>query len=308
MNFGPIGAESFICTRCGMRVFFPKADYNKWKLQGWKCAHCWNVLYEKRYPVNIKGGLTVFTALGSKEMGKALGDSTVFEVIKRKYREDNPDEKVIFLEPEADQMKAIKKLNPCKIFLTEFFHEDTVEISRHPKTIRINCTNEVNKLATEAKMYPRLEYKPKRPDVDFPLHYVSLHIRNIEKSPERPNPSRNFPLPLANYLLDNVLQNYNIVIVGNDNVSDNYAERQNVVDLRNKLTLPELAFVLKNSFLFIGRDSGVAHVAAACGCQIVAFDYASEKWFPKTDPEKFDALLKKESTTEKIVECITKRL
>ena len=53
-----------------------------------------------------------------------------------------------------------------------------------------------------------------------------------------------------------------------------------VINLTGKLTLAELAYLLKRSQLFIGNDSGPMHIASACGTKVIGL-------YGPTDPERF---------------------
>ena len=45
--------------------------------------------------------------------------------------------------------------------------------------------------------------------------------------------------------------------------------------------MPEIAWLMQDH-LFVGRDSGMVHVAAAAGANIVSWAFKSDKWLPKT--------------------------
>ena len=109
---------------------------------------------------------------------------------------------------------------------------------------------------------------------------------------------------IVNFLLDN---NHKIVILGKDRVEDKFGDLKDVYDYRNKLPLSEIAWIIKHAELFIGRDSGLMHVAAAVNCQIVAFNFLSDKWFPKMPEERYTALTSKESNFESISKAIKER-
>ena len=53
-----------------------------------------------------------------------------------------------------------------------------------------------------------------------------------------------------------------------------------VINLAGKMTLAELAYLLKQADLFIGNDSGPMHIASACGTNVVGL-------YGPTNPERF---------------------
>lgn len=55
---------------------------------------------------------------------------------------------------------------------------------------------------------------------------------------------------------------------------------QRVINLSGKVTLSQLAVVMKKASLFIGNDSGPMHIAAICGTKVIGL-------FGPTDPERF---------------------
>jgi ADP-heptose:LPS heptosyltransferase len=53
-----------------------------------------------------------------------------------------------------------------------------------------------------------------------------------------------------------------------------------VINLSGKMTLAELAYLLKQADLFIGNDSGPMHIASACGANVIGL-------YGPTNPERF---------------------
>jgi len=89
-------------------------------------------------------------------------------------------------------------------------------------------------------------------------------------------------------LIKTLLQDYpvKIFLVGGKDeyeLSNKILEAVNdnrVINLTGKLTLAELAYLLKRSQLFIGNDSGPMHIASACGTKVIGL-------YGPTDPERF---------------------
>lgn len=301
---GNLKLMHFKCKSCGSKVSYPKTDKERWKKSGWRCPNCIKVLYDKEYTVNIINGTTVFVALGDNENPCGLGDRTIYEVIKRTYKYNNPDERVYFLEPESDHDSIINGLNPNKIFMSEFYRSDIYKGDKYDYSlIRYNMINNACAYAKDG-VYPKLECDIIRPKIYIPEEYVVMHIRNIEKRIERPNPKRNMSKDMIE-LIYKAIGNNNILIIGNDKVDDDLHNRYNVYDHRNGLTLPEIAYILTHAKLYVGKDSGMVHVAAACDCQMVVYGFNSEKWFPKMDIDRFDAFMGNDNN---LFRAISKRL
>lgn len=289
----------FICSKCKREIIYSRTD-KTFERMGWTCPACWTIISDRLYPA---GNIAMFTAIGDRTLGSALGDRTVFEVVKRNYIKDNPDETVIFLSPDDDHVAAVSQYRPDKIFLTEFYREDTVGFDTLSNCYRINVLNDVCEYARRGD-YPRLEYPLEWPDMPLPEQYVVLHIRRIEKAPTCPHPQRNVPIELAKKIIDFVLKFSQIIIIGNDDIEDEFGKLHGVHDLRWKLTLPEIAGIMSRSLLYVGRDSGLIHVAAAAGAKVVGWNFNGTKWFPKTDKHKYIAMTEKETTEEGIFNAI----
>ena len=91
------------------------------------------------------------------------------------------------------------------------------------------------------------------------------------------------------------------MILGNDRVNDVWGIYDRIYDYRNQLSLAEISCILKKSFVYLGRDSGLMHVAAACDCNIVSWNHAGSKWFPKC--RNFKAFIRG-AKEEEILEAI----
>jgi len=79
----------------------------------------------------------------------------------------------------------------------------------------------------------------------------------------------------------------NILLVGS---KDDRGAFENVIDLRSKLTLPQLACLIKKTGSFIGLDSGPANIAAALGVPAIVICSGTnvpQLWIPKSDKVKF---------------------
>ena len=290
--------DQFTCTKCGQNVFCIPRDYPKFERRSFVCDLCLSVIFDKTYPVNLKGTTTLFSAAGN-----SLGDNIIMEVLERMYRQDNPDETVIFLNDKENHAEAPTKYQATKFFINEFCRNDIPICFRG--MIRYFATKDICEYA-EIGIYPKLRFSPKKPAmIGLPEKYIAFHFRNIEKTPARPNPERNVSREIAQRLVDfsNEL-GYTPIIVGND-------DRMPIVgafDCKNKLTLPEIAWMIQNAKLYAGRDSGMVHVAAAVGTEMVVWDFNGKSWYPKMPKGDFTALQKDESDLENIKQAIKWRI
>ena len=272
-----------------------KADFEKiTDKENYVCMGCTSVIYTKDYP---PGKVTLFTPIGTKGVGTALGDQILTKLVFDQYVKDNPNEQVTFLTPENDTLKWIEELKPDKIFISEFNSANKEEIEKLPGAIKYRMINEICNYARDG-VYPENPFKSKyvfHKDFD----YAVLHVRDINKIPDHIQTvngpidiKKNMPKDEAYKLALELGRDRTVVIVGNDKRGDTIQELGNVIDLRYRLTLSQIAGVLKNCKLFVGRDSGLVHLAAACGANIIAYNFSGQKWFPKTDSSKYKAFMK----------------
>jgi len=55
-----------------------------------------------------------------------------------------------------------------------------------------------------------------------------------------------------------------------------------VIDLRKKLAIKEIVYLLNFAELFIGTASGPVHLAGCCHTKMVTWNYVNPDWYPKT--------------------------
>jgi len=285
----------FHCKICHQDVSLGKIDSANVKDHNdFTCINCVTVIYSKDYE---PGKVTVFAPLGTKEGGTALGDRIMTQLVFDEYIKDNPDEQVTILDTSNDSLKWIAELKPDKIFVSEFDAANKEILLEHRNAIPYRMTNEICNYARD-RIYPRNPFKPK-----YVFHkdykYIVLHIRNITKPTDRNwtpdgymDIKKNMPVDEAMGLIETCVDiGLPIVIIGNDKsfLNEPWVHIGSVIDLRYQLTLNQIAGIMKNAQLFIGRDSGHVHLAAACGCNIIAYNFINEKWHPKMKPSKYTA-------------------
>jgi len=280
----------FYCKTCCRIVSYAEADHGKFNNHNWECDSCYSIIAAKRYVVNQKGTTTFFSP-----GGRALGDNIMFQVIKDQYIKDNPDENVIFwdghIEPES-----VLLYRPTKVFWADVTNWVACPAGAHKYKMSVEAC-----IYARAGIYP--EWKSFDESVDLPDKYVVISQRNINKAEEKNMKSEDLQRIIK------FLPAMSILIVGNDMLFNNVEYGPYCVDYLKKLTLNQIAWVMKNASMVIGVDNGLIHLAAAAGCKnIVSWWYVSDQWFPKTRPEYFDAFLREDSYINSILIAIKKRL
>jgi len=280
------------CAICKNKVTYTKPDNSFHEKNYWECPLCYSVIAKKRYKVNIKNGVTVFSAMGS-----ALGDKIVMEVVKRRYILDNPDEFVIFADESMDVLRKIDRYKPQKIFWS-----DVTNMMSPPKEARwFSLCNEANEFARQG-YYPIFTERYEKVDIKV-RDFVVFHIRNINKTPAK-NEKIDIVTEVLNFFDKLKLT---VVLVGNDEVLSDEGSRQNVMDYRKKLTLGQIAWLCEKSLLFVGKDSGLAHLAGCTSAPLVVWDFASPRWYPKT-PNPVITIMRQDTNVDNILHAINRIL
>jgi len=238
-----------------------------------------SIFTEKQYQTNIKDGITIFSPIGS-----SIGDEILLSGIIKKYEKDNPDEDVILLKmPSAIETEQIlENYKPDKLFwcsTTNFLPKPDyplIEFDLHMEATacaEVGFYSELGFNADVPVVFPALDGKK----------WVVLHFRNIKKAQGK-NTNKETAIAVLGLLLDKVRnKNFDrIVLVGNDEETIHESPlRESVIDLRKKLSLQQIAWMIKNSLFYVGSDSGIAHVAGCCGVPMVSWGYQDRDWFPK---------------------------
>lgn len=299
--------EKFKCRKCGNRISYNIKDRELFESLGWECSDCHITIANKRYEVNIKGGVTVFSP-----MGAALGDQIIQEVVRRRYVADNPDERVIFLDEWSNNIFDIYQ--PNKVFWANLHSGG---LMKPEAAIWFSLCNEVNEFARQG-YYSQFPYRLSNSEYEnFRLFKGSVvfHLRNIDKVREK-NIEPIYVLTVLNVLKG--LKVRKVVFVGNDQVTDgldlrtinfNLGNGLQIFDYRNQLTLNQIAFLCHHARLFVGKDSGIAHLAGAAGCRnIVVWGYQNYRYFPKVAPGVCTAWTREETKILEIEDEVRKRV
>jgi len=256
--------------------------------RNFECPSCYTIV--SKGELYRPDTITVFTI-----MGKALGDSVYSNFLKRMYLQFNPKETVYFL-TERMTVEGIKQLlNPDKIFWSDV---QDGESKGTPKGVYwFSLTNEV-KAYNKMGYYPELWFKPL--DVKFkPKKRIILHPRNVDNDTSFKNMNFEVFKELLRYLKE-----YDIVLIGNDEkFKHENIGLTNIIDYRNKLSLSQIVDLINDSTLYLGVDSGLAHIAGCCNTKMIVWDFRNFNWFPITR-NKHKYLQLKDSTIDNIIKNI----
>lgn len=274
----------FTCKTCKQDVSYNELDLPLHESREFECPLCYSVLAEHKYPVNVAGANTWFSPMGS-----ALGDTVIFKMVYREYVKDNPDEK-IYTMMICDPDKFVDDVKPDK-----FFWASTTNFMPPPQkgATYYYLENEGKHYAAKG-IYPDLWFNPLRSNIGGT--YIAMHIRNVLKCP--PKNAEPFIVNRIIELLHKLHEAGKfdkVVLVGNDEPNECiYIPDGYFVDLRKRLSLEELGGVLQGAKLFIGRDSGVAHLAGAAGCPVTAWGYVDPRWYVNAPAERLACFIKGE--------------
>jgi len=264
---------NFLCQKCDKMIHVPATDKAFYEKHEWHCLNCITILADHKYELNIKNGKTLFGP-----MGFALGDQVIQTVVKNRYEADNPDETVLFAESwqEFHIQRRLQKFD--KVFFSNVGGEKEIDGTW------FSLCNEVAAFGRQG-YFPTLPFKAKPLIKDVESFSVAIHARNIDKAPEK-----NMLEDELDYILRLLLKlpfvDF-IYLVGRDRKFLNEPHNAKIVDFRRVADLEQTADIIHKSNLFIGRDSGLAHVAGAVNTPVIAWNYAASNWFPSTKAPKY---------------------
>jgi hypothetical protein len=304
--------NKFICNDCGEEVHISALDFGKYAARGFICESCWSCIAFPRYKKNIKGGKTIFSPLGG-----ALGDAICFEFIHNFYKVENPDETVLLMDSphEAYIFQSIyEKEKPDKIFWADLTNmknapifikltgdkyqdamtkewadnivkhnpmENIVLLKRNqkiPKVIKYSVVNEAVKIAQKGFYWTWPEDYKHKPNIEIPPNFILLHLRNIRKAD-----FKNEKYWEAYHIVEKLqrLQNdIKVLLIGNDAPYGFEPEFKNLIDLRNQLTLHEIAWLSDKAICLLAKDSGMPHLVGVSGGKVIAYGYQQKEWMP----------------------------
>ena len=280
------------------------------------------MFFDKKYPVNSKGAKAMFYPANSL----SLGDNILWTIIYQDYLNNNPEEEVSFIPFNTDILNLVQNESIDKLFIripSCVTDDQVAELRTWTEVFTYELHIECHKLWKKG-IYPKFEssehsawgvgYGAKRIEHwawDISKQYVVFHIRNI-KTIKAKNTNPDFVRAIMEHLIQDCYAKRYIVLLGNDASYGRNVEFigfDSVVDLRKKLSLAEIFKIIKQSQLFIGSDSGIAHLAGCCNVPMVCWNFVDEYWFPKVrNIHNCLFLTKEESKLEVILREIRKKL
>lgn len=272
------------------------------------------IFADKKYPVNIKNGKAFIYPANSL----SLGDNILMTIISQGYFRDNPGEVISLVPFNDDILKLIRIEKPDKLFLrmdsTCVTDDDILELKELTDVFEFELHREAHGL-WEQGIYPVFEKKYSLLDLCLPVtDYVVFHIRNIQTIKDKNTDE--FVVRKIFRLLEAIIVKFKklkIVLLGNDNILGLEGNLRIpdyfLIDLRNQLSLNEIASVIRNCQVFIGSDSGIAHLAGCCDVPMVSWNYVNRFWFPKVrNSGQCTFLTKNQSKIEIILSEIKERI
>lgn len=280
----------YTCKKCRQEISVQKDELKQAEKRNWECLNCWTVIATNRYP-KIPTMTTVFSNLG-----KGLGDKVLSENLLSFYREQNPSEKIVVLKKTLSANACKTKYRYSKYFISNV-NDNALDVIPSGKTIYwFNLNTEIKEIFSNGREL-RLWFKPIKPKLTTDElislkneSCVIVHARHICKNGDKLDNSKNMTKDEFQSIL-NMIWKYNKipVLVGNDKEIPGINYKQKYFDFRNKLTLEEIAWILKRGILYIGRDSGMLHVASCInGLPLIAYNFVQDTWKPfTTNSHKF---------------------
>lgn len=257
----------YTCIDCGKVVGISRLDELRQR-----CDDCNMTITRDRYQKNIPGGCTLFANTGDR-----LGHQVLTEVVLRYYKEQNPDEYVYYL-TNQDTLGIEQNYNFPRA--QKIFWAETSNIVNAPKDERVHHYYLAREAAALAEMgyYPKWHNFEMTDAADVSQPFILLHLRNVHNNPEK-----NVTEEEAAKVFD-LLHDYNVYIVGNDQPFYQLEMQHGIESLRGILTINQTAWLCRheNCIAMIGKDSGAAHLAAASGAKVISWGYQHHRhWTPK---------------------------
>lgn len=282
---------SYKCIDCGREI-----NYSRLDLPAQRCPDCSLVITMGRYDVNISGGLTLFASTGEN-----LGHKIISEVIYRYYETNNPNEKIVYLDPV--QTLEINENGLFTSDVNKLFWADISNIINAPNDTRVihyYAAREASALA-DIGWFPEYREREEISGIDVDKPFFVLHLRNVHGNPEK-----NVTRDQAKRILE-LFNNKRVFIIGNDMPYYGIEDRFHYTNLRGKLNIDQIAWLCghENCIAVIGRDSGPLHLAAAVGAKVIGCNYADNRyWVPKARNKQVKAFVNTINEFEEFIKYV----
>ena len=142
---------------------------------------------------------------------------------------------------------------------------------KHESEYALDFLNELGISSVDKSMFMPI-YKESEDWIESFFDEKQLHNSKVVTVHRQAScPSKIWPQNYFNRLIDDIIDIYNanIIYVG-IHKDDNIKEKNGIVNLSGKISLSQLASVLKHSDLFISNDSGPVHMAVALGTPVIS--------------------------------------
>ena len=176
-----------------------------------------------------------------------------------------------------------------------------------PGAIPYILTNEVHAFNKDG-YWPRLWFEAQEYDLPRGVslrNSIIVNLRNIERCS---------PKNVTDQEADNLFQSLArvhmrkgldcIILVGNDAPLSMSWLPDFAIDLRGKLTLPEIAWLCHGALFTVGKDSGILHIAAAAGGYVIGWGYRDQQWRPLASEGRAIALMEQPAYKYKLIETM----
>jgi hypothetical protein len=286
---------NFTCKKCKQEISISSEDEELFKGKGWRCLECYTPIFNREYEMNIPGAEVFFSPIG-----EGLGDNIVKKVIQDYYLKDNPSETVHFANSIIDIYDFLKGRKKYK---KVFWSDISIGLLEKPgECINYSIPSESKIMALHG-IYPKWD-SFEDPNIPLPKQYAVFHQRNINKST-----FKNIQ-PVYAFQIEKlfVQMNFPVVILGNDMPVTGEANPL-IIDLRKRLKVDEIAWVIRNAAFYVGVDSGISHLAGACSeIPMITFQHKNNDWFPRVDPKRIQSFHEKETEIGPILALIKNQI
>lgn len=263
---------SYICTVCGNTVTYPAGDDSLHEMRQHECALCYTVIQSRRFREPEPGASVMFGPAGPG-IGDYLFKNYLIEQFIRRY-------------PGVDIINVTgTSWAASKIGADLIFWADNAGIANPapPGAIPYIITNEVHSFVKATGRVPGLWFEPEESAWSLTdlRKTVLVNFRGIDRCLEK------------NVTTDEAAQVFgcleglkkqgdidSIIMIGNDIQVQDHSLPDYAIDLRGKLSLPEIACLCRRAMMTVGKDSGILHIAAAAGGYVVGWGYRLRQWIP----------------------------
>jgi len=287
---------SYTCTICGNKVTYPAGDKALQEYRYWECALCYTVIHSRRFPKPTPGAVVMFGPAGP-----GIGDYLFKNFLMECFQEKFPNTELI----DCTGSGTIGAQLGADLI---FWADNAGPLNPAPAgAIPYILTNEVHAFVRDG-FWPKLWFDPEEyllpHRVDL-RRSVVVNLRNIERcSPKNVTDIEADNLFKICTLLHARGEIDRIILVGNDAPLSMSWLPDFAIDLRGKLTLPEIAWLCHGALFTVGKDSGILHIAAAAGGYVIGWGYRDQQWRPLASEGRAIALMEQPAYKYKLIETM----